>query len=130
MSKEIEIPKVKYGSGHTRKYSKSVLADYCVQVSNDDDKVVHYCSDVHILLRQKNLHKTIGIDVLRTYFENIDNGAPDSHHFTDDELFELVDPKGLGTITDAFEFSKYIEKQDADLKKRYKTLKEESKRYK
>lgn len=130
MSKNKTIPKVKYGSGHTRRYSKSPLSSFLVQKSSDDIEVVHYCSDVHILLRQKNLHKTIGVDVLRSYFENIDNGAPDSHHFSDDELFDLIDPKGIGTITDAFEFSKFIEKQDADLKKRYQTLKKESKRFK
>lgn len=130
MSKNITIPKVKYGSGHTRRYSKSPLADFLVQCSTDDIPVVHFCNDVHILLRQKNLHKTIGVDVLRSYFENIDNGSPDSHHFSDDELFSLIDPKGLGTITDAYEFSKYIEKTSVDLKERYKTLKRESKLFK
>lgn len=127
MSKKV---KIKYGSGHTRRYTPSVLSPFLVQQSDDDDKVVHYTNDVHLLLRQKNLHKTIGMDALRSYFVNIDNGSPISHHFSDDELFDLIDPKGLGTITDAYEFSKYLQNHSDDIKKRYDTLKKESKRYK
>lgn len=127
MSKKV---KIKYGSGHTRRYTPSVLSPFLVQQSDDDEKRVHYTNDVHLLLRQNNLHKTIGMDALRSYFENIDNGSPVSHHFSDDELFDLIDPKGLGTITDAYEFSKFLQNHSDDITKRYNTLKKESKRYK
>lgn len=122
MAKEIKAKK-RYGLGHTKKYTKSVVADFLVSVSNDEDKVVQYRSDVNLILRQKNLHNTIGIDVLRNYLQNLDLGQPDSHHFSDDELFNLIDPKGVNTITDAFEFSKYLQKHDAAIKERYNNLK-------
>lgn len=115
--------KKRYGLGHTKKYTKSIVCDFLASVSSDEDKVVQFRSDVNLILRQKNLHNTIGIDNLRNYLQNLDQGQPISHHFSDDELFDLIDPKGVNTITDAFEFSKYIEKHDAEIKERYNNLK-------
>lgn len=128
MVKEENKVIIPYGADHTRKYTKSVVADFLVQKSNESN-AIHICSDVHLLLRQKNIHKVIGRDVLRSYLENLDNGAPHSHSFTDDELFSLIDPKGIGTITDAYEFSKYIQSHSDDLKTRYNELKEKKHRY-
>lgn len=123
MSKEIKRIYVPYGCGHTKRYSKSVVADFLVERSSETGEV-HINSDVHLLLRQKNLHKTIGIDVLRNYLEALDNGEPHSHQFSDDELFQLIEPKGLGTITDAYEFSKYLQNNDDKMKSKYKDLKQ------
>lgn len=121
MTKTIKRPR--YGAGHTKYYNKSVVSDFLVEKSNDDLNVVHFNNDIHLLLRQKNIHKVIGTDVLRTYLEELDNGAPHSHKFSDDELFSLIDPKGINTITDCYEFSRYLQEHSDDVNNRYKTLK-------
>ena len=129
MSKEeknkIVVP---YGAGHTKKYTKSVVSDFLVE-RDPESGAVHYNSDIHLILRQKNLHKTIGIDVLRSYCESLDNGSPESHQFSDDELFQLIDPKGINTITDSYEFAKYIEKHSQEINSKYKELKDEHSKY-
>lgn len=118
--KQVSVPV--YGAGHTKLYTKSVVSDFLIEKVGEDD-AIHINSDIHLLLRQKNLHNTIGRDVLRNYFEDLDTGAPASHSFSDDELFSLIEPKGINTITDAYEFSKYLQKNSDTLKKKFDELK-------
>lgn len=131
MSKEVEkVAYVRYGSGHTKLYTKSVVADFLCNRSDDEENETHFISDIHLLLRQKKLHDSIGVDALRAYLESIDNGTPQSHNFTDEELFQLIEPKGLNTITDRYQFAKYLQANQDDIKQKYENLKSSSESYK
>lgn len=124
--KKVTIP---YGASHTKKYTKSIVADFLVETSDDDDKAVVVNSDINLLLRQKTLHRKIGIDNLREYVQNLQQETREHHNFSDDELFKLIEPKFINTLTDAFEYSKYLKEHSDEVKQRYNKLVESKKRY-
>lgn len=119
-NKKVVVP---YGLGHSKFYTKSVVADYLVDVSRDEDKVTKVNSDVNLLLRQKTLHRRIGVDLLRDYVDNLQRDLPEHHNFTDDELFHLIEPKSINNLTTGYEYAKYIQASGETMRKRFEELK-------
>lgn len=126
MAKQVSIP---YGIDHTKHYTKSIFADFLVETSNDEDKIVIINSDVNLILRQKTLHRKIGLDNIRDYVQNLQRETGEYHNFSDDELFQLIEPKSINTMTDAFEYSRYLKHSSDDVRKRYDKLVADKKAY-
>lgn len=118
-TKNVFIP---YGIGHTKKYKKSVVCDYCVEVSDDVDKVTRITSDIELLLRQKAKCRAIGPEILRDYVQNLERDMPEQHNFTDDELFMLIEPKCINNLTTAFEYSRYLKDNGDKIKDKYSEM--------
>ncbi len=123
---ELFIP---YGIGHTKRYTKSIVCDYLVDTSDDDDKVVKINNDVNLLLRQKTLHRVIGVDLLRDYVNNLQRDLPEQYNFTDDELFQLIEPKSINNLTTGFQYAKYIQSNGESIRKKFDELKTYKKNY-
>lgn len=119
---------VPYGVGHTKHYTKSIVADYLVERSTDSDEIV-YRSDVHLLLRQKSIHRKIGLDLLRNYVQGLEQQEIDKHDFTDDELFKLIEPKSINNLTTAYEYARYLQDNSEQVKSRFDKLKKEKSAY-
>lgn len=119
MTKQINIP---YGVGHSKFYNKSIIADFLVD-KDDDNNISHINSDVNLLLRQKTIHRKVGIDQLREYVQGLMHDNPDMPDFTDDELFQLIEPKSINNLTTCYEYAKYLQANSKDVKSRFETLK-------
>lgn len=128
-TKENKIVTVPYGLSHTKCYNPSVVVDYLVE---KDDTTGEVCinSDIHLLLRQKTLQRRIGLDLLRDYVNNLEREQPQKHDFSDDELFKLIEPKGLNNITTAYQFAKYLQSSSESVKNKYEALKREKETFK
>lgn len=129
MSKEKEI-NLPYGVGHSKFYSKSVIADFLVD-RDEDNKIVQINSDVNLLLRQKTIHRKIGIDNLRDYVDNLmindkSQGLPE---FSDDELFQLIEPKSVNNLTSCYQYAKYLQDHSKEVKAKLDELKKQKQDY-
>lgn len=113
---------LEYGSATSKKVQKQVF-DELLCDTLPDGRVYKKHSDIHLLLRQQDLQKSIGIDVLKTYFENLISPAPlvDRSNLTDEQLFKLIEPK-LHTITDMYQFSKYLRDNEDAMKEAFNKL--------
>lgn len=102
-----------YGIRHSRTYKPSVVSPFLFD-RDEEDNIVGIHSDVYFLLRQKNIEEKIGIQKLRDYITDLQiERKIGTEQLSDDELFKLIEPKSINTITDAYQFSKYLrDKQD------------------
>lgn len=127
MSKEINIP---YGVGHSKFYSKSVISDFLVD-RDEDNNIVHVNSDVNLLLRQKTIHRKIGIENLRDYIEGLmsQDKTDGMQNFSDDELFQLIEPKSVNNLTTCYEYAKYLQDNAEKVKAKFDDLKKQKTSY-
>lgn len=124
-NKVVNIP---YGVSHTKKYQPSVLASLLVERSFDDDSVT-FISDVNLLLRQKTLQRRVGVDLLRDYVQSLERTQTEKHDFSDDELFQLIEPKAVNNITTFYEFAKYLQHNSETIKSKYVQMKKHKDTY-
>lgn len=113
---------------HSKHFKCSSVLNF---VCSRDDKgnVVKYHSDIHLLLREKNLEKMVGVEALRHYVDSLRTNVAPSPELSDEELFKLVEPRDVGTITDAYQYSRYIKANSDNFKARYDDLCDKYKRY-
>lgn len=111
-----------YTSLHSKKYQASIINPYLAD-KDEKDNIVKVHSDLYLLLRQQQLHKSIGLDNLRAYVDNMQRPAQASlPNLTDDELFTLIEPKQINNITDAYQYSRYLQSHHEEIKSKYKDL--------
>lgn len=129
MSGKKDIPNV-YGLGHSKFYTKSVVADFLID-RDDNGNVININSDVNLILRQKSLYRKVGIENLRDYVQNLmhEDKTRDMRDFSDDELFQLIEPKSINNITTAYEYAKYLQAHSKQLKERYEDMRKERDNY-
>lgn len=118
MANKLVIP---YGSKHTKKYVKSVVADFLVE-ENEDKSEMQIISDINLLLRQKSKHRAVGIDLLRDYVDNLQYKQPIQHNFTDEELFSLIEPRFVNNHTTMYEYARYMQEHSNQMKAKYDEL--------
>ena len=127
-TKETKNLSYTYGLGHSQSYSKSVVSDFLCTVSSDDCedhlKPIKLSSDIHLLLREKSIHRRIGVDVLRDYVEQLQQKESELSraNLTDDELFQLIEPKSVNNLTSSYMYAKYLKDNSDKVKERYNTL--------
>lgn len=117
-----------FGHQHSRIYKKTVISDFLESIDKDGECVkVH--SDIHLLLRQKKIQDTIGLESLRQYIDKIErpNTGP-RPQLSDAELMTLIEPRELNTITDMYQYSRFIQDNEAKMLDKYNQLKEAHKR--
>lgn len=123
---------IRYAIGHSKKYSKSPVADFLIDSHGDSENDICLCNDIKLLLREKNLHKKIGSDLLRDYVESLQKQSSlDSEHvnFSDEELFQLIEPKDINNLTTSYLYAKYIKDNESKLKSRYDDILASKKHY-
>lgn len=129
MANKKDIPNV-YGLGHSKFYNKSVVADFLVD-RDDDGNIININSDVNLILRQKSIYRKVGVENLRDYVQNLmhEDKTRDMRDFSDDELFQLIEPKSINTLTTAYEYAKYLQANSKQLKERYENMRKERDNY-
>lgn len=122
MATKEQSVKIPFGLGHTKFYSKSIISDFLCE-RDEQGNIVTISSDVNLLLRQKTMHRKVGIEQLRDYVQNLMHENKDTqHNFTDDELFQLIEPKSINNLTTSYEYAKYLQANSKDVKQRYDKL--------
>lgn len=124
ITKDNQVVKVPYGISHTKKYTKSLVADFLVE-RDKDSNMCTFINDINLLLRQKSLHRTIGVDHLRNYVEQLEQKQPERHNFTDEELFKMIEPKSVNNLTTGYEYARYLQENSDKMKDAYKRMKKE-----
>lgn len=121
---------INYGSDHTKKYVKSVVADFLVEKSdNSENPEYKIISDVNLILRQKTLHRNVGIENLRDYIDKLQYNQSEQHNFTDDELFSMIEPKAINNLTTMYEYARYIQDNSKSIKSKFDELVKAKKQY-
>lgn len=119
-----------YGVSHSRFYVKSPVSDYLNEL-DENGRLIKRHSDVHLLLRQKRLQETIGVDSIRSYLSSM--VAPQSSvpmpDLSDKELLELIPPKDVNNLTTSHLYAKYLQANQDKIKENYKRKLEENKYY-
>jgi hypothetical protein len=93
-----------FGSSHTKTMQAQPIQACMIDVLDDDSHLVKCRSDIDLLLYDKSIQTKIGADAVRNYIDNLNsssNTGVDTSSFSDSELFSLIDPKDINTITDA-----------------------------
>lgn len=117
-------PCMSYGLRHSKQYVPDPISQFLYE-KDDDGNLIKKHSDIHLLLREKDLQKQIGTEVCRRYFESLQrsDSSIDTSSLTDDELFDLVPLKAVNNLTTSYEFSKYLEAHKKELKENYAAYK-------
>lgn len=123
-----ENKKIRYGAKHSIYYTPSVISPILTERDENGD-IVKINSDVYFLLRQKNLHQSVGIESIRAYLDSIERQPIERPELTDDELFSLIEPKSINTLTDAYQYARYLESHSDEIKVKYAQLKAQKKSY-
>lgn len=115
-----------YSDTHSKRYKPSIISSFLVE-KDSDGNVLRYNNDVKLLLRQKDLHKSLGYDAIRAYIDRLNTNPEPHHNLTDDELMGLIPPDGLDTITDLYQYNKYLEYHKNEIKSKYDSLQKHKK---
>lgn len=127
---KIALLRKTYGLQHSKKYIKSVVADFLVNSSTDDeDKEVKINSDINLLLRQKTIHRSVGIDLLRDYVQNLQRENSEQYNFSDDELFSMIEPREINNLTTMYEYARYMQDNSKQIKSKFEELVKSKEKY-
>lgn len=107
-----------YCAKHSRHYKPSVVAQWLMS-KDDKGNILKFHSDIHFLIRQKEINKHVSAEVLRSYIDKLHYQGEARPQLSDDELFSLIEPREVNTITDAWQFAKYLEQNQQKIKSKY-----------
>lgn len=132
--KEKISPALSYGLSHTKQYKPSPIAPFLIE-RDSKGRFIKRHSDAYLLLRQRKLQESIGVDVIRGYLDALRSVHGSSliphEDLTDDELFSLIEPKQVNNLTTAHEFAKFLKSnKDGIIEKHKQVVKEHQSRTK
>lgn len=108
-----------YCAKHSRHYKPSVVAQWLMS-KDEKGNVLKFHSDIHFLIRQKEINKHVSVEALRSYIDKLHYQGEARPQLSDDELFSLIEPREVNTITDAWQFAKYLKQNSDTITMRYK----------
>lgn len=107
-----------YGLRHTKKYKPSIVTPF-LDERDENGNLIKRHSDVYLILRQESLQRSIGIDALRRHFDSSrmnGNTSMSTDGLTDDQIFDLIEPKAVNNLTTAYEWANYLKEHEEELK--------------
>ena len=114
-----------YGSEHSKCYQPSEISQFLVE-HDEEGNVIRYNNDVRLLLHQKNLHKKIGLDVIRSYVDKLNSNPEPPHDLTDEQLLSMLPPSEIDTFTDAYQYRKYLDEHEQEFKSKYEKMQKDA----
>lgn len=93
----------------------------CQEVRDENGELVRVMSDIEFILHNETHRKyDIPASVLRNYLDNADKinltQSFNHHNFSDEQLVQALIPREINTITDAYQFSKYLSEHHKSIK--------------
>lgn len=112
-----------YGAGHSKKYQPQLIEELTISCDCDEN-VIKKHSDLYLMLRQKQIDSDAKMSILRDYINGMQIREPVDHNLTDEQLHQIVSFRDINTITDAYEYSQFLAKNQHKLRDGYKKLNE------
>lgn len=113
---------IAFGAAHSKSYKRPVISSF-LTAHDAAGKVIKRHRDLYLLLRQKNLQQKIGLETIRNYVEKMIQPVTPMPNLSDDELFQLIEPKSIDNITDAYQYARYLQSRHNEVKDKYEELK-------
>lgn len=103
----------------TKHYSRPSFEQ--LQVLRDNDgNLIREVSDIEFILSEKFVTSKFSLDQIRQYISSnkaISSGI-DTTKMSDNEILSLVPPRSVNTLTDAYQYSKYLSSQKDYIKEK------------
>lgn len=112
---------ISYGSAHSKHYKPQLIESLTICHDCDNNAVKKH-TDIYLMLRQKALTQESQLTILRDYMSNIQIREIRDQQLTDDQLHSIVNFRDINTITDAFEYSQFLAKNQAKLRDAHKKI--------
>lgn len=122
-------PNPLYGLAHTKEYKPTIVSSFCID-KDDKGNCIQRHSDVYLLLRDKKLQQSIGLETLKEYIERFRTPDMPINNLSDEQLMQLVPIKELYTFTERRQFMEFLESKQKELQDKYKEAHEKGTRYK
>lgn len=121
-------PNPVYGLAHTKAYKPSIVSSF-LEDYDDKKRCLQRHTDVYLLLRDKKLQSSIGLETLKEYIEKFRSPDMPVNNLTDEQLMQLVPIKEIYTFTERRQFMEFLEKKSEEIREGYKKAHENSSRY-
>lgn len=132
MAKNELHPCLTYGLSHSKEYVPSVVSPFLVD-KDSEGKFIKRHSDAYLLLRQKNIEKTIGVQSIRNYLDMQQAAAQrssvDTTQLSDDDILQLIEPREINNLTTAYEYAQYLQKNSKEVSKNLDKIKTQKEQY-
>lgn len=113
-----------FGARHSKMYKPSLVSTFLASYDKNTGECIKVHSDVQLLLRQKALQDTIGLESLKSYIEKLERPNYGARpQLTDDELLSMIEPRSINTITDCYQYSLFIADNEQRFKEKYEQVK-------
>lgn len=101
-----------YFSEITKQFSRPSFEELQV-IRDNDGNLIREASDIEFILSEKFVSSKFSLDQIRQYINSnkaISSGI-DTSKLSDNEILSLVPPRSVNTLTDAYQYSKYLSSQ-------------------
>ena len=113
-----------YYSAITKQYSRPSFEQLQV-IRDNEGNLIREASDIEFILSEKFVSSKFSLDQIRQYINSnkaISSGI-DTSKMTDNEILSLVPPRSVNTLTDAYQYSKYLSSQKDYIKEKIQDFK-------
>lgn len=96
----------------TKHYSRPSFEELQV-IRDNEGNLIREASDIEFILGEKFVTSKFSLDQIRHYISSnkaISSGI-DTTKMSDNEILSLVPPRSVNTLTDAYQYSKYLSSQ-------------------
>lgn len=101
-----------YFSQITKTYSRPSFEQLQV-IRDNEGNLIRESSDIEFILSEKYVNSKFSLDQIRQYISSnqaISSGI-DTTRMSDAQILSLVPPRSVNTLTDAYQYSKYLSYQ-------------------
>lgn len=113
-----------YYSAITKAYQRPSFES--LQILRDNNgNLIREISDIEFILGEKFISSKFSLDQIRQYISSnkaISSGI-DTSKMSDNEILSLVPPRSVNTLTDAYQYSKYLSSQKDYIKEKLQDFK-------
>lgn len=94
-------------------------------IRDNEGNLIREISDIEFILSEKFVTSKFSLDQIRLYINSnkaISSGI-DTSQMSDNEILSLVPPRSVNTLTDAYQYSKYLSSQKEYIKEKLEEYK-------
>lgn len=110
----------------TKTYSRPSFEQLQV-IRDNEGNLIREASDIEFILSEKFVNSKFSLDQIRQYISSnkaISSGI-DTTKMSDAEILSLVPPRSVNTLTDAYQYSKYLSSQKDYIKSKIDEFREQ-----
>lgn len=108
-----------YFSNITTYYSRPSFEELQV-IRDNEGNLIREASDIEFIMSEKFINSKFSLDQIRLYINGNKaiSSNVDTSQMSDAEILSLVPPRSVNTLTDAYQYSKYLSSQKDYIKEK------------